>query len=165
MLPGQRAGGCGQMTLWYRWNRFREVPEAFPGLTLPGPLRNQLLWDGECGFCAAMVNRLQRFAHAPFQARPFQEVQNVLPNEVLRWCPRQMHWIAADGRVFGGALALSAVLASSGHPFLSVLLNSPPVRSLAWLGYRLVAGHRSALGAVIGGGCALPKSKSPQTPE
>ncbi len=145
------------MTLWNRWHHFREVPEAFPGLVLPASLRNQLVWDGECGFCAAMVTRLRHFARAPFQARPYQEVQGELPAEVLRWSTRQMHWVCADGRVLGGSLALGRVLAASGHPMLAAWLTCPVMRPFTWLGYRLVADHRSSFGRVVGEECALPQ--------
>ena len=50
------------MTIRKRWHHFRQVPERFPGLTLSASLRNQLLWEGECGFCTVMVERLNAFA-------------------------------------------------------------------------------------------------------
>lgn len=150
------------MTLRNRWHRFREVPETFPGVILPGSLRNQLLWDGECGFCSAMVARLRDFARTPFQARPYQEVQAELPPDVLQWCTRQMHWVSDEGRVLGGSLALSAVLAASGHGLLAALLDSPVLRPFAWLGYRLVAQNRDSLGQVAGAECALPEKPKPK---
>jgi len=149
------------MTLLQKWNHFREVRETFPGLILPVSLRNQLLWDGDCGFCAAMVIRLRGFGRVPFQARPYQEVQSELPEEVLRWCARQMHWVSAEGRVLGGSLALVGVIGASGHPFLATLLRSPIVRSFIWFGYRLVAGHRGSLGQVVGAECVLPEKTKP----
>ena len=141
--------------------RYWGIPEVFPGLILPASLRNQLLWDGDCGFCAAMVKRLHAFGQITFQARPYQDVQSELPAEVLQWSNRQMHWVSAEGHVLGGSLALSAVLAASGHWLLAALLNGPILRPFAWLGYRLVAGHRNSLGKVVGTECALPKKSEP----
>ena len=147
------------MTLQDRWQHFREVPETFPGLVLPASLRNQLFWDGDCGFCAGMVARLQRFAKKPISARPYQEVQAELPPEVLEWCNRQMHWVTPEGSVLGGSLAMSAVLAASGHRFLAAVADSPLCRPGVWLGYRLVAGHRGSLGRAVGAHCEKPQGK------
>ncbi len=137
------------MTWHDHWRRLREVPETFPGVVLPASLRNQLLWDGECGFCADMLDRMRRFAKKPFAARPYQEVQADLPPDVLKWSSRQMHWIAADGSVLGGSLALSALLAASGHRYLAAAAGTPLLRPGLWLGYRLVAENRNSLGASV----------------
>ena len=141
------------MTLQDRWRHFCEVPETFPGLVLPASLRNQLLWDGECGFCADMVARLQRFAKKHISARPYQEVQAELPSGVLQWCTRQMHWVTSEGSVLGGSLAMSAVLGASGHSFLAAITDSPLCRPGVWLGYRLVAGNRNSLDRAVGAHC------------
>jgi len=149
------------MTIRERWRCFSEVPESFPGLVVAGFLRNQLLWDGDCGFCAAMVTRLAAFARTPFRATPYQEVRAELPIEVLKWSTRQMHWLSPAGGVFGGSLALSAVLTASGHRFLGGLLQSRFLRPVSWLGYRLVAANRSSVGELTGTHCVLPKNTNP----
>jgi predicted DCC family thiol-disulfide oxidoreductase YuxK len=138
------------------WSDFRRAPEVFPGRTvsegIPGEV---LLWDGDCGFCAMMVARLQRFARLPFRDQPFQAVQSYLPAEVREWSDHQMHWVHANGTIVGGSRALTEALSASGHPFLAALLESPPCRPFTWLGYRMVARNRARWGSEDGRSCAI----------
>ncbi len=139
------------------WRDFRGVPEEFDGVKIADTsLRESLLWDGDCGFCGAMVGRLQRLARRPFQERPSRTVEEKLPDEVRRAAREQMHWIDADGAVTGGSRALVELLDASGRKSVAALLDSPPCRPFAWLGYRLVARHRDKAARLAG----QPRSNS-----
>lgn len=134
------------------WRDFRSVPEHFPGIHVQGITDEGLLvWDGECGFCAASVRRLKRLVRRPFQDRSYQSIEDKLPRELVQWSDRQAHWIDAKGGVTGGSAAVVELLASSGHVFLAGLLSSRPLRPFLWLGYRLVAVNRGLLGKFITG--------------
>jgi predicted DCC family thiol-disulfide oxidoreductase YuxK len=131
----------------------RQVSERFPREVLAGDgvPREALLWDGSCGFCSDMVQRMERFARQPFKALPFQTVANSIPGDVMKFTDKQMHWVHKDGRIVGGSTALIEVLAHSGHPLLAAMLDSALLRPFTWLGYRLAARHRDR----AGGACSI----------
>lgn len=120
------------------------VPETFPHCRA-GLLRNILLWDGACGFCARSVQWLHRHSRTTIQTCPVQSVLTDLPAEVRTTADRQVLWIDADGRVAGGSRAVIAALRAAGRPgwALALRLLQPFTR---W-GYRLVARHRGRLGS------------------
>ncbi|MCM3869329.1 MAG: hypothetical protein ND895_01360, partial [Pyrinomonadaceae bacterium] len=94
------------------WRDFRSVPEQFPNIQINGLTQaGVLLWDGDCGFCAATVRMLKRFVGKSFSERPYQSVRNQLPSEVLLWSDRQAHWVDETGRVTGGSAAFIELLA------------------------------------------------------
>jgi predicted DCC family thiol-disulfide oxidoreductase YuxK len=129
------------------WRDFRSVPEQFPDTRIDGLAKEgMLLWDGDCGFCAATLRMLKRFVRRPFSERPYQLVRDQLPAEILRWSHRQAHWVDTSGRVAGGSAAFVELLADSGRPFLAALLASAPFRPALWFGYRLIAANRGLLG-------------------
>jgi predicted DCC family thiol-disulfide oxidoreductase YuxK len=133
-------------------------PEFFPGLRFPSPdPQGLLLWDGDCGFCKRMLSVLQKVALRPVVAKPFQEVAAELPEEVLAWTGRQMHWVRPDGSIVGGSQAMIEALEASDHNVISGALESLPLRAFTWLAYRLVAGNRGVAGKVIGANCELPQ--------
>lgn len=121
-------------------------PESFPGLRVDGAdLRGALLYDGDCGFCRDMAGRARRLARRPFVCLPFASVQDRLPAEALRTTEGQMLFVDSEGRLWGGSRALVRFLSHAGRPVLAALLGNPLVRPFTWLGYRLVASHRSRL--------------------
>lgn len=132
------------------WRNFRSVPEVFPDTRIHG-LANDgiLLWDGDCGFCSAMVQKMKRFVPRPFSETPYQSISEQLPADVLSWSTRQAHWVDSDGRVSGGSAAVIDLLDASGRPFLAAVLGSAPFRPITWLGYRVVAIHRGTLGKFV----------------
>jgi predicted DCC family thiol-disulfide oxidoreductase YuxK len=132
------------------WHHFRSVPEDFPHIKIDEFANHGvLLWDGDCGFCAATLGILKRFVGRPFSERPYQSVRDQLPAEVLLWSDRQAHWVDETGRVTGGSAAFIELLADSGRPFVAALLASSPCRPFVWLGYRLVATNRGLLAKIL----------------
>lgn len=131
-------------SLW--WRNFRSVPEQFPDIRInPWSEEGVLLWDGDCGFCAAAVNRLKRFVPRVFLDQHYQAVSDRLPPEVLSWANKQAHWVDSEGRVAGGSAAIVELLAASGRPLLAGLLGSALFKPWLWLGYRIVANNRGRL--------------------
>jgi len=132
------------------WRHFHSVPEEFPDIKIEGLAKEGvLLWDGDCGFCAATLRMLKRLVRKPFSETPYQSVQDKLPAEVLRWAGRQAYWVDSEGRVRGGSAAFVELLANSGRPFVAALLGSALFRPVLWLSYRLVATNRGLLGKLI----------------
>ena len=137
------------------WRNFRAVPEEFPNVRIGGLAKEGvLLWDGDCGFCAATVRALKRFVGRPFKEMPYQTIKDVLPADVVPWLERQAFWVDAMGRVTGGSAAFVKLLAESGRPLLAAFLATPIFRPLLWLGYRLIATNRGVLGKLISGKAA-----------
>jgi predicted DCC family thiol-disulfide oxidoreductase YuxK len=132
------------------WRNFRSVPEDFPDTQIHGLAKDGiLLWDGDCGFCAAMVQKMKRFVPRPFSEIPYQSISDQLPKAVLDWSTRQAHWVDSNGRVSGGSMAVVELLEGSGRPFLAALLGSAWFRPILWLGYRIVAINRGTLARFI----------------
>lgn len=132
------------------WRNFRSVPEEFPDTQIHGIASDGiLLWDGDCGFCAAMVQKMKRFVPRPFLETPYQAVSDQLPADILGWSTRQAHWVDSEGRVSGGSAAVVDLLSASGKPFLAGILSSALLRPFLWLGYRLVAIHRGTLARFV----------------
>ena len=142
------AGLLQRVSAW--WRNFRSVPEKFPGIRVKG-LANDgiLLWDGDCGFCAAMVEKMKRFVPRPFSETPYQAISDKLPADILNWSTRQAHWVDKEGRVSGGSVAVVELLRSSGRPWLAAILGSALFRPFLWLVYRLVAIHRGWLARFV----------------
>jgi predicted DCC family thiol-disulfide oxidoreductase YuxK len=132
------------------WLNFRSVPEEFPDTRIQG-FANEgiLLWDGDCGFCAAMVQKMKRFVPRPFSETPYQSISEQLPEDVLSWSTRQAHWVDSEGRVSGGSAAVVDLLDASGRPILAAILGSALFSPFLWLGYRLVSIHRGTLARFI----------------
>lgn len=132
------------------WRHFRSVPEEFPNIRIEGLAKEGvLLWDGDCGFCAATLRLLKRFVGRPFNEKPYQSIEDQLLAEVSLWTDRQAHWVDETGRVTGGSAAIIELLADSGRPFVAAFLATAPIRPLLWCGYRLIAAHRGFLGKFI----------------
>jgi predicted DCC family thiol-disulfide oxidoreductase YuxK len=131
------------------WRNFRSVPEEFPNLRIDGLKQGVLLWDGDCGVCAAMVQKMKRLVRRPFSEKPYQSVKDQLPEEILAWSNRQAHWVDSEGRVTGGSRAVVKLLEDTGRTFWAALLESSPFRPLVWFGYRLVASNRGLFGKIL----------------
>lgn len=136
------------LAAWYRG--FRYVPEFFPGTEVSEYIpRETLLWDGGCGFCARMVILFRSWSRRPFNHRPFQGLEALLPLEVRQSSHQQMLWVSRQGAVVGGSQALIEVIGASGYRLLGALLESPLCRPFTWFGYRVVARNRSKLSRLL----------------
>jgi predicted DCC family thiol-disulfide oxidoreductase YuxK len=132
------------------WRSFRSVPEQFPDTRIEGLSDNGvLLWDGDCGFCAASVRLLQRLVGRPFTAKTYQSITDRLPPNVSLWVGQQAHWVDPEGKVSGGSAAIVDLLEQSGRPFLAGFLDSMLCRPFLWLGYRLISRNRGLLAKVF----------------
>ena len=128
--------------------------------------RLAVLFDADCGFCAATVRWLERrdrggrLAFVPLQdaaASDLPWLQALARDHDLR---AALHVVDATGRAREGGAAMLAVLGALPHwRVLAALGSLPPVRPVVDAAYRLVAGHRAGLGRRVGAdgpACRLP---------
>ena len=96
-----------------------------------------VIYDGECAFCKECVRLVAR--RATITALPFQNADLAKFNLTYERCSKEVVAII-NGKVFGGANAVAALLKASGCTTLGNLIKlSGP---LGRRGYRWVASHR-----------------------
>ena len=76
------------------------------------PSKPTLIYDGECGFCRAWVERVRRWDRGQrISVIPFQDEARVAAFGIpLPALAAAMHLVLPDGRVFTGADAAAALL-------------------------------------------------------
>jgi predicted DCC family thiol-disulfide oxidoreductase YuxK len=121
--------------------------------------RGLFLYDGDCGFCAAVVDRLSRMRGGDgFDWRAYQTVQPLPRGLDEAALERAAFLLLPDGRTLRGFDAFRAL--ARRLPALrpwAWLLWLPPVPPLGRALYRLIASHRRRLSAWLGlRACTLP---------
>lgn len=126
------------------------------------PCDATLVYDGDCAFCTRSVSAIGALRLAAPRIVAWQHADLRALGLTREQCEHEIQWVAADGRVDGGAQGVARLLLASGPPWsvLGALLRVPPVRWVAAGAYRLVADNRHRL---PGGtpACALPPSERP----
>ena len=123
--------------------------------------RGLLLYDADCGFCAATARRVP-LLRLPVRIASIQETDLSAYGVDARRAETEMPFVAADGHVTYGHRAWAEALRSGG-PLLRLvgaLLGSRVVDPLASRTYRWVAEHRHRLPGGTAA-CELP-SPPPQ---
>lgn len=109
--------------------------------------RPLLIFDGDCAFCTAAVDRLGRVLPAMPATTPYQWTDLAAFGLTAADAEAKV-WLVAGGRRYGGAAAVAALLRhqpSAALRMLGWLGTVPPLSWLAELGYRLVARYRHLL--------------------
>lgn len=112
--------------------------------------RPVLVYDGECGACAAAAGWAAAGWHGTAAAVPWQELgadglaELGLTAEAAR---AAVQWVDAPGRPRAGHLAVAGALRAGRGPrrLAGTLLLLPPVRWFAAVTYPVVARHRHRL--------------------
>ncbi|HVC70870.1 MAG TPA: DUF393 domain-containing protein [Acidimicrobiales bacterium] len=118
---------------------------------MPADTPAVLVYDGDCGFCTTSAAWMAARWKDPttIEVRPWQQLGEVglerlglTVDDVSRAA-----WWVKDGRTSGGHLAVARALmaAGGGWGLVGRVLLVPPVRSLAGVGYRVVARNRYRL--------------------
>ena len=121
-----------------------------PARPMPGdrPSRPTLIYDGECGFCRAWVDRVRRWDREQrISVIPFQDEARVAAFGIpLPALAAAMHLVLPDGRVFAGADAAPEILRLlPGKRWLAGGFRLPGVRSVARRLYAWIARRRRCL--------------------
>jgi predicted DCC family thiol-disulfide oxidoreductase YuxK len=121
-----------------------------------------LVFDGDCGFCTRSAEVARRILPAGVAVTAWQFADLAALGTTAERAQREVLWMGADGRVSGGATAVSRALGAAGGVWASLgwLLAVPPVSWLARGVYRVVAANRMRL---PGGtpACAAPRELPP----
>jgi predicted DCC family thiol-disulfide oxidoreductase YuxK len=103
-----------------------------------------IVFDGDCGFCTTSAHWLED--HSTITVVPWQRTDLAALGLTEAEVTTAAYWV--DGTdVRRGARAVAMALRRCGQPWrlLGVLVDLPPVRPLAALGYRLVSRYRHRL--------------------
>lgn len=112
-------------------------PDAFP----------VLLFDGDCGFCTASVQWLERWVQPTATVIAWQFTDLAALGVDIHECQTSIQWVTAPGRTTSEAVAAAAVLRTGRTPWPIVgrALMVPGVRQVANSVYRLIAANRYRL--------------------
>ena len=116
----------------------------------------RLIYDGACGICRAMVERLPWLdPEGRWEALPYQSLGDAGLGELKLTpadCARAVQVVTGQGRIFAGPWAVNYLLWERwpGRILVVILFLLPPLLLLEWIGYRLVARHRSRLSGWLG---------------
>jgi predicted DCC family thiol-disulfide oxidoreductase YuxK len=117
---------------------------------------NYLLFDGECGVCAAFArwasrrDRHGQFTFLPYQAVPAEELASV--GLTPKQCSQRLYIITRRGRVLGGVFGLNAFLLHLPRwRFLALFaVVVPPLLLLEMALYALIATSRHRISRWLG---------------
>ena len=111
--------------------------------------RPVLVFDGDCGFCTTCARFLTRWVvdDRRTSVEPWQRLDLAELGLTQDQCRAAVQWVAANGQVASGHVAIAAVLRTGhriGRP-VGALLAAPGFSWLAERIYSWIAGHRDAL--------------------
>jgi predicted DCC family thiol-disulfide oxidoreductase YuxK len=106
-----------------------------------------LLFDGDCGFCTTCVNWMQRHIRRLDATVPYQQADLDALGVTAAQAEQALQWVAADGTVYSGELAVAHVLidAGKGWSVIGRAIALPGVRQISGVVYRWVARNRQRL--------------------
>ena len=115
------------------------------------PDRPLLVFDGDCAFCRAAIERWRAEVGSQIEFVPYQETASRFPQLDAQELQRAIHFVDAEGRVTHGAEAVfRASAACDGKQWLLWLYTMlPPCAWAAEMLYRLVAANRTPIAKVL----------------
>ncbi len=110
--------------------------------------RNIVLWDGDCGFCAACIAWVMRHDKAgKFSATPWQQCVDIRLTPAIRAdCRQSLHVITKSGIVLSAGRAVLFILYQVSGCGLFKLATLRPFSWFVEAGYRFVADNRQIIG-------------------
>jgi predicted DCC family thiol-disulfide oxidoreductase YuxK len=105
-----------------------------------------VIFDGDCGFCRRRVEWLRTHAKAELEIIAWQEADLESFALTAAQCQQRVQWVEGSIHASGGA-AIARCFQGCGQPWrlLGSAMRLPGIRSLAELGYRVVAANRGRL--------------------
>src|SRR3954465_4548882 len=109
-----------------------------------GPL---MIYDGECAFCRARIERGRGAIGKQIEFVPYQELSGKLPQIDEREFKREVHYIERDGTVYRGAEAVFRAMAGCGRKrwLLWLYTTFLPFAFAAECVYQMIARNRSPI--------------------
>ena len=106
--------------------------------------RPLILWDGECAFCRAWVERGRHAIGERAEWATYQEAGHRVPSVPREQFARAVHLVEPDGRITRGAEAVFRALALAPGRGLALRLyrHLPGVAPVSEAGYAWIAAHR-----------------------
>lgn len=119
----------------------------------------ELIWDGDCGFCARSLGWMRDLG-CTIPARPWQQVPDLAALGLTEAEVGESVWVLDGQRRYAGAAAIAMALGTSRHRAVRAL--APVVRRApgSEAAYRVVARNRHRLPGASGA-CALPDQPGP----
>lgn len=119
-----------------------------------------LIFDGDCAFCSSAVRFLQRAIdrRSRYAVQPYQFIDLVPFDLTDEQTSEALRFVAADGTVHSGAMAVSHALRRSAPGWRPAgwVLAAPGIRWVADRAYRWIAAHRHQLPGGTAA-CKLPQ--------
>jgi lipase maturation factor 1 len=108
-----------------------------------------MVFDGDCGFCRASVDRWREATGPRIRYAPYQEVGPRFPQISEKAFGQAVHFIDTDGRISRGAEAVFRAAAHCGRKRWLLWLHThlPPFALAADTLYRWIAANRTPLSA------------------
>lgn len=126
-----------------------------------------LIYDGDCGICAASARWARRFDKAGrFEIRPYQSWDEAA---LRRWgltiadCARAVQVVDARGALYAGPWGVNYFLwqRPAGRLLVTILYLIPIFLLIEWILYRTIAHHRHGISRRLGlRACAINRSSS-----
>lgn len=106
-----------------------------------------LIYDGDCGFCRRRVAWLRGHTTSALEIIAWQEADLESFALTKEQCQARVQWVDGVTHASGGA-AIARCLQGCGQPWrlCGSMMRLPGIRSLAEIGYRIVAANRGRLG-------------------
>jgi predicted DCC family thiol-disulfide oxidoreductase YuxK len=106
-----------------------------------------LLFDGDCGFCTTCANWMRHHIRRLDTTIPYQRADLDALGVTAAQCEQALQWVAADGAVHSGELAVAHVLidAGKGWAVIGRAIRLPGIRQISGVGYRWIARNRQRL--------------------
>jgi predicted DCC family thiol-disulfide oxidoreductase YuxK len=116
------------------------------------PLKNYLLWDGDCGFCEWSVGKFRKFLNQDLiELLPYQRANiEICPEDIKEKCSRAIQLRTIEGLYFSDIHAIAKCLNLSGYNSISKVIEWSPIYFVLKKMYYFIAKHRGFLSKILG---------------
>lgn len=125
--------------------------------------RPVFLYDGDCAFCSACAQIIERFMTTPAEVKPWQWADIDALGLTVEQCDSAVQWVRPGVPTRAGPEAIAELLLSARGwlgfwKLAGAVLRLPPVRWVAWPVYRWIARNRDRMPGGTAA-CALPQAQ------
>lgn len=122
-----------------------------PTLAARPPGSYVLVYDRDCGFCAASARRMQRLARVRVEITPFADARSMglLPALSDEEIVASAHFVTPTGAEYHGGEAMSRSLRLLPAGGVFAVLDAPGIRRLRDASYAFVSRHRGRVSRLL----------------